>query len=86
MAIFSYPYIYNCLDNITLNNLLNEKIFDKNTTEEECKKRNIEKIKEIAECCNFLAAKIEEKKCIFFEKKLKELQIKIIQLYRLNNE
>ena len=86
MAIFSYPYIYNCLDNITLNNLLNEKNFDKNTTEEECKKRNIEKIKEIAECCNFLAAKIEEKKCIFFEKKLKELQIKIIQLYKLNNE
>ena len=86
MAIFSYPYIYNCLNNITLSNLLNEKNFDKSTIEEELMKRIIEKIKEIAECCNFLAAKIEEKNAFFFETKLKELQIKIIQLYRLNDE
>ena len=84
MLIFDYQYIYSCLDNIELNNILNEDyseidIFHK----KEFKNRMKEKMNEITECLIFLAAKIEEKKCIFFEKKLKELHIKLIQFYKL---
>ena len=69
MLIFDYQYIYSCLDNIELNNLINENYSEiKKLYKEEYEIIKKEKLKEIGECLSFLAAKIEEKNAFFLKK------------------
>ena len=84
MYVFNYPYIYNSLDIITLYNLLNEDLSELDSDDKEIKEKEI--FKKIEECLNYLILKIKEKKCIFNEQKLKELQIKLIEYSVLNRK
>jgi hypothetical protein len=78
--IFDYPYIYNSLDDITIESALNP---DYPKIELGYEKTLSKAMKEIEECLSVLVEKIKEKKCIFKEKKLKDLHISLIKFYVL---
>ena len=76
MNIFDYTYCINLLDKDTIVNIFDNDF--SNLDFDAKKKKSEEIVLKIAECCNFLVSKMNEEKCIFFEEKLKILQIKII--------